>query len=73
MLIQEMVNEGYSLKSWSISTIRGERVIALILTKRNGTNTYKYKYVSSSPCSDTLLKSAHFTIPMLTESFRVLH
>lgn len=68
MLIQEMINEGYVLKSWFISHNRNQKLIALKLVKKSGKGFYHY--TSSSPTGDKKLSDAHFTIPCLMENIQ---
>ena len=65
MTIEAMITDGYKIQSWCIMTIRGERKIALHLTKKSGNRNYKY--IAAAPVGDATLREAEFTIPILRE------
>lgn len=59
MKLQELTDQGYALRAWMISTVRGERRIVLKL-RRN-----ERVYLAHSPFVDTVLTDVEFTEPTL--------
>lgn len=66
MTLQQIQNNGFLIKSWHIATVKGERKIAVRLTKWS--KRHKYNYVTSCVCSSALLKDAHFIDPILIDN-----
>ena len=68
MTLQTLQNNGYTLKAWSIATIRNERRITVSLTKSVKKNVYHY--VTSCLCSSTPLKETIFLEPILIDNIQ---
>lgn len=58
MKLQELMDQGYALRGWMVTTIREERRIVLNL-KRN-----EKLYVAHSPFVDTVVSDVEFTEPV---------
>jgi len=63
MKLQEIMEQGFTLKAWAIKTIRYERYIMVKLSKK--TPRGEKFYVAHSPHLDTVLKNTEFTAPAL--------
>jgi hypothetical protein len=63
MKLQTMIEQGYNLRSWMFKTIRGERRVAIKLSKKT-TRGEKF-YIVHSPHVEMELIYAEFTEPML--------
>ena len=62
MTIEKLNEAGYKLRSWSVATIRGERMITLLLSDAHGR-----KFITGCHCSDKKLMDEDFTIPIKIE------
>ncbi len=63
MKLQEIMEQGFTLKAWAIKTIRYERYIMVKLSKK--TPRGEKFYVAHSPQLDIALKNVEFTEPAL--------
>ena len=63
MKLQEIMDQGYTLKAWTLSAPRGERRVVLKLSKKIA-HDVKF-YVAHSPQLDTAIKEVEFTEPVL--------
>lgn len=63
MKLLAIMNEGYTLRAWTMKRVRGEWRIAVKLGKmtKNGKEQF---YVVHSPISDAILSEAEFTEPV---------
>lgn len=63
MKLRAMMNEGYTLRAWTMKCVRGEWRIAVKLgkTMKNGKEQF---FVVHSPISDAILSEAEFTAPV---------
>lgn len=67
MKLNDLLAEGFILKSWFITTVRNERMIAVKLSKESGRHHY-YHYITHAPCSERALKDAEFIQPILLDN-----
>lgn len=63
MKLQEIMEQGFTLKAWAIKTIRYERYVMVKLSKK--TPHGEKFYVAHSPQLDIALKNVEFTEPAL--------
>jgi hypothetical protein len=63
MKLQEIMDQGYTLKAWTLSAPRGERRVTIKLGKK--TPHGEKFYVAHSPQLDVVLKNVEFTEPVL--------
>lgn len=63
MKLCAMMKEGYTLRAWTMKSVRGEWRIAVKLgkTMKNGKEQF---FVVHSPISDAILSEAEFTAPL---------
>ena len=63
MKLQEIMDQGYTLRAWALRTIRSERYIMVKLSKKTASG--ERFYVTHSPQIDTVLKNTEFAAPAL--------
>lgn len=63
MKLQEIMEQGFTLKAWAIKTIRYERYVMVKLSKK--TPHGEKFYVAHSPQLNIALKNVEFTEPAL--------
>ena len=63
MKLRAMMNEGYTLRAWTMKRARGEWriVVKLGKTMKNGKERF---FVVHSPISEAILSEAEFTLPV---------
>lgn len=59
MKLQEMIDQGYALRGWMLTSIRGERRTVVKLERG------KKFYAAHSPAVDTAVSNVEFTEPIL--------